>query len=376
MRVLITNSMLAGRTGSELYVRDLALGLLRRGHRPVVYSPRPGELARRLRMLTVPVVDDLDSLTATPDIIHGQHNLEAAAAVLNFPGVPAVFFCHGWTFWVDAPPILPRVKRYVAVDETCLDRLVCECGVPPARTRLVFNSVDLERFERRTPLPSTPRRALVFSNYANEFTHAHVCRVACERAGISVDVVGSAAGTTTDSPESVLKDYDLVFAKGRSALEALAVGAAVILCDLTGGGPLVTTAELERLRRLNFGIRALQSPLTVEAVAAQIARYDAEDAASVSARVRESAGLEGMLDQIVSLYEEVIDEHSRSEPVPADEELRATSAYLRWLGAAVDKSRQDFAKEIGNRSLTLRVRNKLPHVPAFGRVVRKLFPTE
>ena len=32
LRVLITNIILASRTGTELYVRDLAVELLRRGH--------------------------------------------------------------------------------------------------------------------------------------------------------------------------------------------------------------------------------------------------------------------------------------------------------------------------------------------------------
>ena len=376
MRVLITNTSVAGRTGTEMYVRDLALGLLRRGHRPLIYSPRLGELARRLRAQTVPVVDDLRQITAAPDIIHGQHNLETAAAVLNFPGVPAVAFCHSWMFWVEAPPVLPRVRRYVAVDETCLDRLVCECGVPPPQTRLVFNSVDLERFRPRAPLPPEPRRALVFSNYANPFTHTHPVRAACARANISVDVVGSAAGTSTDSPESMLGGYDLVFAKGKSALEALAVGAAVILCDATGSGPLVTADEFERLRRLNFGIRALQSPLTEDVLAAQIARYDAGEAARVSQLVRASAGLEGMLDELISLYEEVLEEHAGEPPCDPAEELRATAAYLCWLGEAVQKSQQNFMAEIAQKSLTLRLRNKLPRLPAFGRAVRKLFAVE
>lgn len=42
MRVLITNNTLAGRAGSELYVRDLALALLRRGHTPLAYSTNLG----------------------------------------------------------------------------------------------------------------------------------------------------------------------------------------------------------------------------------------------------------------------------------------------------------------------------------------------
>ena len=37
-------------------------------------------------------------------------------------------------------------------------------------------------------------------------------------------------------------DYDLVFAKARCALEAMAVGAAVVLCDTHGLGPMVTSA--------------------------------------------------------------------------------------------------------------------------------------
>lgn len=376
MRILITNTSVAGRTGTEMYVYDLALGLLRRGHSPVVYSPRLGELARVLRSKTVPVVDDLRRIAAVPDLVHGQHNLETAAAVLNFPGVPAVAFCHSWRFWVDAPPVLPRVRRYVAVDETCLDRLVCECGVPPERTRLVFNSVDLERFRPRAPLPERPRRALVFSNYADAFTHTHAVRAACARTGIEVDVVGSASGSATDSPESKLSDYDMVFAKGRSALEALAVGAAVVLCDASGSGPLVTEAEFERLRRRNFGIRALQSPLDAETIAAQIARYDAADAARVSQLVRASAGLEGMLDELVSLYEEVLEEHAAEPPCDPADELRATAAYLCWLGEAVMKSQRDFLANINQRSLTLRLRNKLPHLPGFGRAVRKLFAVE
>jgi hypothetical protein len=38
LRVLITNNTLAGRAGTELYVRDTALELLKRGHSPIAYS--------------------------------------------------------------------------------------------------------------------------------------------------------------------------------------------------------------------------------------------------------------------------------------------------------------------------------------------------
>ena len=49
LTVLLTNIWLANRGGSEIVVRDFATGLLRRGHRPIVYSPELGEIAAEIR---------------------------------------------------------------------------------------------------------------------------------------------------------------------------------------------------------------------------------------------------------------------------------------------------------------------------------------
>ena len=68
LRVLLTNRILAHRTGTELYIRDVAFELVRRGHLPVVYSPRLGPLASEIRRYTIPVVDDLAKVAEVPDI--------------------------------------------------------------------------------------------------------------------------------------------------------------------------------------------------------------------------------------------------------------------------------------------------------------------
>src|SRR5947209_19020919 len=119
LRVLLTNTTLASRTGTETYVRDLARALLARGHAPMVYSTDPGELAREIEAATVPVVDDLERVGVQPDVIHGHHLPETLTALLRFPGVPAIHFCHDWGSWYDAPLFFPRVRRFVAVDDTC-----------------------------------------------------------------------------------------------------------------------------------------------------------------------------------------------------------------------------------------------------------------
>lgn len=331
MRILLTNVTLASRTGTEINIRDIALGLLRRGHQPVVYSPHLGEMADEIRAATVPVVDDLTRIAAPPDVIHGHHHTSTMTALLRFPGVPALFFVHDWAAWTDEPLRFPRVQLYVPVDATNRDQLELEHGIPRERIRLLLNAVDLERFAPRPPLPARPRRALVFSNYAAEGDHLAALREACAGAGIELAVVGSGVGNSAVRPEAVLPDFDLVFAKGRAALEALAVGCAVVLCDVRGLGEMVSSAELPRLRALNLGRRALQRPVTAAALAAEIARYDAADAAAVSSSIRAEAGLERQLDRLLGLYEEAIRFAAAAPDDPAHEGEAAAAYLQRWL---------------------------------------------
>lgn len=353
LRVLLTNRILANRTGTELYVRDVALELLRRGHAPVVYSPRLGAVASEIRSHTIAVVDDLANVAEAPDIIHGHHGLETLTALLAFPRVPAVSVCHSWVGWPDRPVRFPRIRRYIAVDYTCRDRLVAEHGIPPDRVEVVLNAVDLSRFLPRPPLPSRPTRALVFSNGSSDDTpHVRAIRDACSSSGVAVEIAGVQSGRLLDRPEEALGSYDLVFAKGRAALEAAATGTAVVLCDLKGAGPMVTTANLEALRRLNFGMRTLAGPPTVDAMAREIARYDAADAAAVSRQIRDLAGNEVLVDQLLEIYAEVLDESSRDEP-DAEGELRAAAAYLRQLSPKLHE--RDLLKAVFAQLLRLPV---------------------
>jgi len=190
---------------------------------------------------------------------------------------------------------------------------------------VVFNAVDLERFRMRGPLPAKPRRALVFSNYIRENSGLAAIRDACSRIGIEVDLVGG--DVPTDRPEEILGRYDIVFAKAKSAIEALAVGCAVVLCSGNGVGPLVTSENFDRLRRLNFGVRSLREDLRPDVFAAQIACYDSVDAAQVCRRIREVAGLDAMIEEVVAIYDEVLDEHSRAGG-HEDLEAKASAAYL------------------------------------------------
>ncbi len=335
LRILLTNNTLDVRAGSELYVRDLALALLKRGHQPVAYSPRLGAVAAELRAATVPVIDNLESLSVAPDLIHGQHHLETMTALLRFPHTPAIHYCHGWLPWEETPLHHPRILRYVAVDQLCRERLLAENGIAPERIALLLNFVDLARFQPRAPLPPQPQRALFFSNYVNQGPQLRAVRTACEQAGLSLDLMGLTAAAACAQPENELGQYDLVFAKARSALEALAVGNAVIVCDSTGLAGMVTMAELDRWRPLNFGIRTITQRLTPANVLQEIKRYDAADAQRVSAVIRATAALDATVESLLALYREVIAEYAANTAPTGEAAARAEARYLHSLSSRV-----------------------------------------
>jgi glycosyltransferase involved in cell wall biosynthesis len=334
LRVLITNYMLAGRTGSEMYTHDLALALAARGHTPLVYTPERGPLADELDKRGVEVRDSLEDFSQPPDIVHGQHTVPAVEALLRFQGVPGIYVCHDATHRVDTPPLFPRILRYVAVDYNCRER-VTQAGVPHDRIRVIFNSVDLARFKPRGSLPERPTRALLFSNYANDGTHLGAVREACSRAGLPLDVIGSEAGNPSTEPETVIGQYDLVFAKARCALEAMAVGTAVILCDFRGAGEMVMSADVDEFRRWNFGARLLRQQLDPQILLKQIARYDPIDAAFVSRRIRASAGLDDQVDRLIALYREVLAEWKGARTPNRRSEVRAAAVAVRAVRAPV-----------------------------------------
>jgi len=334
LRVLLTNHYLGEPGGTEVAVRDLALGLLRRGHRPVVYAPVLGRTARTLREATIPVVDDPSRIAEAPDIIHGSHTPTIIESLVRFPRTPAiqVFHSPGYPdvgYPMSEPLAVRQVRRFVAVDENTREYLVGAAGIAPQNVRVVLNAVDLRRIPERTqPLPARPQKALIFTKTESQVP---IVTEACRRAGIEVALLGRGVGRVVTDPERELVACDLVFATARGALEAIAAGAATIVMDGRGLAGMATRANLGFLRRHNFGARALRDAVTTEAVEAEIARYDAGEAAALSADLRALVDIEPQLDAFENLYAEVIAEAS-SEAIDEAGLLTELGPFLhRWL---------------------------------------------
>src|SRR5262249_2307369 len=114
--------------------------------------------------------------------------------------------------------------------------------------------------------------------------------------------------------------------------ESLAVGAAVIVCDAAGSGPLVTLDQLPLLKRANFGRRLLCRPIEQKILLDQIDQFNAADASEVSRQIRATSSVQATVDQLVACYREVISAHAAT-PGELDADVLAAGKFLRdWGG--------------------------------------------
>ena len=327
LRVLITNLILSGRSGTEILTRDLAIGLQRYGHHPMVYCPRTGEIASELRTLGIPVFSDIEQIREVPDIIHGHHTIEAAVAATRFPQTPAIFVCHDFNSWYDVPPRLLNFNHFAAVGDTTYDRLTIEHGISPSHARVIANGVDIDRFKPGPALPEQPRTALII---AKNLSQIAPIQEACAIRGIETSVVGQATGQLIATPETLIPSYDLVFASGLTAIEALACQRSVIVCDGRGLAGLVTLQNYAELKRQNFGLRSLSSPLTTASILREIDLYSASEATLVGFRLRQEAALPIWISHYVDLYRQSIEEFAQSERNEDQANMRLAKHLQDW----------------------------------------------
>jgi len=345
VRILYTNNTLSQPAGTELAVRDLCLEMRRRGHEVAAFSVQHGRVAAMLREAGVAVVARPDEVPFRPDVIHGHHEWETSLAALQWPECPVISFCRGVDGWQEEPCLAPNVVRWVAVDEPCRERLLKTPGVEAEKVRLVLNGIDLERFRVGSEGPQRKERALILSNYATEDNFAAVVVEGCRMAGLECQIVGAGVGRSVADPERLLTEHSVVFAKGKVALEALACGCAVIVCDQRGLGPLVTPENFDRLRRESFGFPCMTDEVTTEGIVERLAQRKPDEVAWLCAKTQEVAGAGRMFDDLEKLYDEV-----------ASEAVRASAAEVAAFAARFLSDKGIFyklGKEVWNHGAEL-----------------------
>lgn len=338
MRILITQRELINQGGSEMVAIEAANALSRRGHAVAIFAPRAGRLAGLVASSGVVVRTALRDLPWPPDVIHGQHHLPTMAALARFPEAAAIYYCHGVSPWVERPPLHPRIRRYLVMCAWMAPRLTSELGIAAARVHTLANFVNTRRFSQvREPKPR-PTRALMFAGGAFPAADIERLDAACRAAGLSLDRIGYGFGNPQPRPEAFLPEYDLVFAIGKSAVEAMAAGCAVIPLIPGQGGPLVTTRTFDTASYSNFSPLYFTDATPIDAawLDRQLQDWAPDDIRRVTENVRRTRSLDAAVDRLEALYAEAM----QDPPEPADS-ATPFAPYLETLCAEADQMWSD-----------------------------------
>ena len=268
MRFVLGNRLLDRAGGTEVHLVTVGEQLLRLGHDVCLYSPKLGSFSEAAGRRGLRAVASLDELPASCDVVLAQDTIVSYDLAERYPDALAVYRVCGDVFDFQLPPQLQGVVDLIVVVSDRYERLVrgCEVQAPVARLRV---PIDLDRLVPLSRIAERPRRAALLGNYPER---TEVIAEACRRHGIETLRVGGASQSYDVA--TALADVDIVFAKSRAALDAMACGRAVYIFDLFGGDGWVTAQSYGALEADNFAGLATDRIITLEELDRDLDAYD------------------------------------------------------------------------------------------------------
>jgi hypothetical protein len=132
----------------------------------------------------------------------------------------------------------------------------------------------------------------------------------------------------------VLPEYDIVLASGRSAIEAIASGCAVLPISPTACLDLADVDNFDLLQSQNFSPRLNTGQFNAESIVHAISSYDARRVAAVTAAVRSKCTLRAATETLEALYARTIEDFSKRYSLPSSgftNELHAMAGYIQSI---------------------------------------------
>jgi hypothetical protein len=330
MKILITNNTLANLGGSEWVAIELAKTLISRGHEVAACSSQIGEAGSLLRGMSVPTIPDPLVSPFKPDVIHGQHHLDTMRALCAFPDVPAIYHCHGYVPWVEDPPAHPRILHYVGMCSSISSRICLLLGLPDQKVTTVPNWVDLGRFRFVRNPAQKPQKALLYlRGFDRNGWHASQLCQAFDTMGIKLDLWLPQGDTL--APEVVLPEYDIVLASGRSAVEAMASGCAVLPISPSSCLDLVDPSNFDLFQSQNFSPKLSGGHFNAQTIVNVVSSYDPARVAAVTATVRSKCALDAAVDVLESLYMKTVNEFGEQRHIPSARYINELHALMNYI---------------------------------------------
>ena len=228
----------------------------------------------------------------------------------------------------------------------------------PAGTGIrIAHFVRLDRLSPPKVAPERLRSAVFLSRARPRPWILEALQRVCGEQGIAFHQETAWAEGKVEDPLPLYDGHDLVFATGRTALEALARGCAVSTTDGEMLGPLLTPANIAARREVNLSRAIWEEGVSVSDLSGQLAAYSASEQGETTDYIRRHADAESAIDQLVTLYESVVEEWKTARIDSAAESI-ATSDYLRALIPLIKRGEQQERCEVELRQLRSLLRDQ------------------
>jgi hypothetical protein len=267
MDFVLANRILIHPGGTEVHLVTIGEQLQRLGHEVVLYAPELGPFADYARRRGLEVRGSLRELPERCDVVFAQDGIVAYELAERYPRALNVFRVCGDVYDFQLPPQLTGVLDLIVVLSERYERLARATAVTAPIVRLRV-PVDVSRLVPLGALRERVERAVLLGNYP---ARDDLVREAWGPAGVEVRRVGF-TDQSYDVAEAIA-DADVVVAKSRAALDAMACGRAVYVLDVFGGDGWVTPERYPALEADQFAGQATERVLDVASLAADLPGY-------------------------------------------------------------------------------------------------------
>jgi hypothetical protein len=268
VRFVLGNRLLDRAGGTEIHLLTLAEQLQQLGHEVCLYSPVLGPFSEHVRSRGIEVTDALRELPERCDAVLSQDTIVLYELARRYPAAFHAYRICGDTYDFQMPPQLPGVVDLIVVvcDRHARLARACAAEAPVLQLR---TPVDAARLVPVAPLRERPARAVLLGNYLERDA---LVREAWAPHGIEVMRIGGPHQRYDLA--AALADADIVVAKARAALDAMACGRAVYVFDVLGGDGWVTPDTYALFEADQFAGRATGRVIGLSDLERDLADYD------------------------------------------------------------------------------------------------------
>jgi hypothetical protein len=277
----------------------------------------------------------LDDVGAV-DVAHVQHVPTAFFVRARFPHLPMVYVCHSSMLDIEDPPVLATPQIVVVLSNLVERRLAASAVSGSTEIVRLRQPIALTfREDGMVPIRDAPRRAVYAGRRSPAFET--FLESVCSQLDVELEWIGGTSDSVDDLTAAFMRS-DIVFAVGRTLLEAMALGRAVFVLDERGSGGFVTQESYERIEDGAFAAFD-PKPMTESSLVDELRRYAPSIGRVAYELVRTHHGARPHARDLIEAYSVAIEADAPADVNRAD--------LLRALG---DASEQRFQLENVGRS--------------------------